>query len=515
MKTIVTVLMISALAGLPGCSLETGGGKDVDGGHDGGPDCIDDCRLDETVCEAEGFRTCGNFDPDDCAEWSQVTACAELERCEDGACVTICEHECDPGQARCEEGAAQACADIDDDPCREWDAPVACARNQVCQDGVCTEVCTDDCADGNRRCQDGAAELCGDFDDDPCFEWGEHTECGYGLQCDEGACVEVCSDACSQYEKRCDVGESFESCGQYDQDECLEWGGLTDCDPGKVCRDGQCECDHECSAFSARCAPDGSAAYQECGDPDGDSCREWEEPVACDPGYRCAAGACRPDCNQECDDGERRCVGGGVEAWEVCGEFDADVCREFGEPTDCPAGLVCNMFDASCRPPYPDGPYGTQVGDTIIDLCLDLGGCGQEGVICLDEYLDAEAILIMVHTGWCIYCQTQLATAEAFYQAHQADGLVMIQVLFEDDQYDSSEDALRDWACYEDTTYDFSFPITIDPDNQATGQYFDEGGVPLNIVVDNGPDGDMVITYKVEGYDPQSLAAAVDDALEN
>lgn len=194
----------------------------------------------------------------------------------------------------------------------------------------------------------------------------------------------------------------------------------------------------------------------------------------------------------------------------MCGEFDQDVCLEWGPPVDCDAGLVCNFTSGQCRQPYPAGPYGTQYGDTIANLCFESGACGQAGHwICLDQFLGRKATLIAVHTGWCPTCQTQLAGAEGLEQTYQADGFETLQVLFEDDRYVSTRSALLIYACEELKDYGLTFPVVIDPAGSATQPYFDGGFIPLNIIVDEH----MVIRYKLEDYDPATLVGTIEQLL--
>lgn len=50
-----------------------------------------------------------------------------------------------------------------------------------------------------------------------------------------------CSDECAQGEQRCAQGQdAYEVCGQYDDDQCLEWGGLVQCPESETCSAGSC-----------------------------------------------------------------------------------------------------------------------------------------------------------------------------------------------------------------------------------------------------------------------------------
>ncbi len=504
------LLVLAGLLLLPGCAWETGGSTNTDAGTDG-EGCADDCEAGESACEGEGYKSCGQYDDDACLEWSEVIPCARQETCEDGRCATVCTDECQEGSRRCRDDGVQECGFLDQgNPCLVWGESTACARNEICEDGECVTICDDDCVEGNKRCQDNDYEVCADCDEDPCMEWGGRTACEYGMLCDEGECVFDCSDVCELDATRCDVGEAYEVCGQFDNDECLEWGGLTNCDANLVCVDGACVCDDECQSRDRRCVGGGIEAFEQCVDLDGDGCLEWSDQTVCSPQYLCEAGMCVPDCIQECSQDSRRCVGGGVEAYQVCGDFDEDVCREWGVQVECDPGLVCNPTTGSCRNPYPAGPYGTHYGDTMENMCLEDGLCNSNGeMICMDEYVDRKATLIMVHSGWCPSCNQQMQGIEQFYQTYVDQGLGILQVLIEDDAYNGSRQALLDYACKEIKMYHLTFPVAIDPGGRVTNKFFDQGYIPLNMIVDQS----MVIRYKVEGWDPAAIEAVVQQLL--
>ena len=84
MKAIIPVLICTfLLAG--GCAIESGGG-DPDAGD--GPGCTNDCNMGDRSCEDNGYITCGYFDEDPCRDWSEPVACASDKICEGGDCVS-------------------------------------------------------------------------------------------------------------------------------------------------------------------------------------------------------------------------------------------------------------------------------------------------------------------------------------------------------------------------------------------------------------------------------------------
>ena len=50
-----------------------------------------------------------------------------------------------------------------------------------------------------------------------------------------------CENDCEAGERRCSASENgYESCGDYDSDGCLEWGGLVACAADDTCSEGSC-----------------------------------------------------------------------------------------------------------------------------------------------------------------------------------------------------------------------------------------------------------------------------------
>ncbi len=82
--------------------------------------------------------------------------------------------------------------------------------------------------------------------------------------------------------------------------------------------------------------------------PDADDCLQWSEAEACPAATPfCSAGECRVDCADECAPGEGTCVDAATQ--RSCGQFDADVCRDFGASEPCGAGELC--YGGRCAAP--------------------------------------------------------------------------------------------------------------------------------------------------------------------
>jgi hypothetical protein len=155
--------------------------------------CTNLCSLNDRRCDNNGYQVCGNYDSDICYEWSQVTECSIGETCVNGYCIpqTSCEDECDLGEKVCAESSSyKICGNFDSDNCLDWSNAISCPPSQICSDGNCiTEPsCTSDCVYGSRECINNGYKVCGNFDSDSCYEWSLITQCGLGSSCSSGYC---------------------------------------------------------------------------------------------------------------------------------------------------------------------------------------------------------------------------------------------------------------------------------------------------------------------------------------
>lgn len=129
-----------------------------------------------------------------------------------------------------------------------------------------------------------------------------------------------------------------------------------------------------CTVGELRCEDDGGigACVR-----DADDCLAWGEPEACPAATPfCTAGECRFDCDNECEAGEGTCVDAATE--RRCGQFDADICRDFGSTIPCAAGQLC--YGGRCAAPctYAAALANNAVADTAgayaPSLAIDAAG---------------------------------------------------------------------------------------------------------------------------------------------
>ena len=165
---------------------------------------------------------------------------------------------------------------------------------------VTTPTC-DVCPAGTTRCSGNEVQSCG-RDAQGCAIWLEPSPCPAGQACEMGLCAPTCSDTCPAAGTReCSGARGYRICGDFDDDVCLEWGGAESCDVGDRCEGGACvfECRDTCAAEGARrCASE--AAVQVCDDFNADGCLEWGTPEPfCASDEVCEAGACVSRCVED------------------------------------------------------------------------------------------------------------------------------------------------------------------------------------------------------------------------
>ncbi len=351
-------------------------------------ECIDDCNEGDLRCGAAGVQECrADADGDPCLDWAPEEACADGESCSNGVCMAGgCMDECGEGTSRCSPGGPgrQDCGQFDADDCFDWSEVRNCGDGQSCSNGVCTliEDCANECAEGTVQCTDGnrARVECGNTDADDCLELGPPIRCGDDEICSGGECqlADMCEDECVEGGLRCAMG-GFQACGQVA--DCWLWGAIEACAVEEGCVDGQCVANvvDECPGEgTVRCEGD---AVVECGYFDADAALDWSLPRNCEDDETCSNGVCNAidQCENECDDaGVLRCQGGGI---QQCDDFDADDCLDWGPIQPCGMGESCNdgvcdlveacvdecgLGDAEC------GPGGVRgCGDFDVDDCLD------------------------------------------------------------------------------------------------------------------------------------------------
>ncbi|MBN2494950.1 MAG: hypothetical protein JXR96_10200 [Deltaproteobacteria bacterium] len=295
-------LVLALSLGGPGCMF--GGDNDQADGSvvPGDAQCEDLCVAGETRCVTGGFQECGDFDGDDCTEWSQVTACEPGEVCSDGVCRPACEDECSQGSVRCnDEGTATQECMVDSMGCWIWGVEVDCLAGETCSEGVCRAICVDECEPGSRQCHGNGYQVCVWSGTDSCKEWGSTTQCPVGETCSDGYCSTGCTNECTSGSVRCSGIAGFQVCGDHDSDACLDWGPTIPCPAGEMCSNGECDvsCADECEARNDTQCTTSGGGYQVCDYYGASPCLIWGPSISCAENEVCLEGRCVLVC--DCD----------------------------------------------------------------------------------------------------------------------------------------------------------------------------------------------------------------------
>ena len=229
--------------------------------------------------------------------WAMGTAALTPSLGEENAATVVlsrvpCGAWCEPGETQCEGDGVSICEEKEG--CSVWSAPVACASEApFCSLGACGVACVDECAAGEVRCAGPlAGQTCGDFDTDDCLDWGPALSCAGEQVCSAGRCAAECTSECEEGALACRDG-GVTSCGDLNADGCMEWSPARPCAYGQSCEGGVCqnidECTDECSAPSC----DG-VSFSACGQFDLDACLDRSPGTSCVPSDPCMEGICTP-----------------------------------------------------------------------------------------------------------------------------------------------------------------------------------------------------------------------------
>jgi hypothetical protein len=171
-------------------------------------------------------------------------------------------------------------------------------------------------------------------------------------------------------------------------------------------------------------------------------------------------------------------------------------------------------------PDYPDGPFGTEEGDTLANACFK-GFRNPQKVshdqssletIAFSDYYDPtgskgfQLVLIDTSAVWCSACRTEHEGLSAKNDEYSPKGLRIIGTLFEDVNHDPATiKDLSNWV----ETFSSDYAMVLDPDYQL-GAYASADTAPLNLVVNART---MTIEKKLLGDQPSVLWPFIDASL--
>jgi hypothetical protein len=314
-------VVLCATAGIWACSDDDSGSSNTNDSD--ASVCVDRCQAGERQCVTGGYQPCGNFDDDECLEWGPMVPCNQGEQCVDGECeVVSVQDECVEGAVICtpDGTGTRACQYLSNPGVWIWGEETPCESGETCSCGRCRQNCVDECAAGSQRCWENGFQLCGNFDADSCVEWGQYQDCPSGQTCSNGTCSDQCTHECTAEALRCACsGNMVQSCGDFDEDVCLEWGPSVPCPLGESCSNGVCSssCQDECGAVGETECNSAGTGYMECDDHNEDGCLEWGPVIDCTGGESCENGTCGDFCN--CDNEPSICEAESPNTTTPCG----------------------------------------------------------------------------------------------------------------------------------------------------------------------------------------------------
>lgn len=262
-----------------------------------------------------------------------VKTCATS--CSGGQCVGAgCVNECPlSGVKDCKDAATiETCGNYDWDPCLEWGNFQGCN----CVGGACVTPCNDQCTVtdflNSPDCQNGVSVKCS-FDAKGCLIETQQS-CADGCNVLTGACnpKPICSNKCSPSGKtKCIDSGHLQVCKDYNGDGCYEWGGEKSCN----CVNDACVvCNNQCSVVDMMVSPycDGDKLTTCKANANGCLVKEGQ---SCVYGCNDLANICMPKpCESACAfTGQQHCLDSFT--IETCGNFNADNCFEWGNPQGC------------------------------------------------------------------------------------------------------------------------------------------------------------------------------------
>lgn len=341
------------------------------------------CLNPGSECDYLGQNQCINntslwycvFDSEQSIFVKFEITCPDGYVCQDAACVPDCLDECVDGQKKClDDQTLATCGEYDGDPCLEWGNEFSCP----CYNGQC-KTCTDECDyDGQAGCVDLEHKwLCKENQENGCFEKTVF-ECSDTFGCIDGKCLKICDHNCD-YEGQvsCLDENTLQTCGYQDDDPCLEWGEFVYC----MCINDACQLCQECEIGTSGCL--NTSQSWVCEENPANGCTQ-QTTYNCAVGEICFAGQCM--CVDECDTvGQKQCDGDS--AVKICGNYDADNCLEWSALQACPDGCQ----NGKCLDCSPAKAFIDCNGDKLVwrDACWQVSelikDCSQMPDVCNDQ----------------------------------------------------------------------------------------------------------------------------------
>lgn len=194
-----------------------------------GAPCVDECTASQTECvTSTSDHTCGQFDADTCLDWSPATTCTGVDECRLGRCggahllsvVPLPE-----GMTLQDVGTVTA------NP-----AGITCGRaSNDCQEfyPAGTSVTLTATSDATAVFYGWALLPLGGTNGMQCV--GSTAPCTVSMTTQTSLAAAYCSPECTAGTSTCANLTTVDTCGQFDDDPCLDRSGPTACPANQLC----------------------------------------------------------------------------------------------------------------------------------------------------------------------------------------------------------------------------------------------------------------------------------------
>ncbi len=143
-----------------------------------------------------------------------------------------------------------------------------------------------------------------------------------------------------------------------------------------------------------------------------------------------------------------------------------------------------------------DKPAGTVGGEAI-----NITETDSNGTAFSLESFKGKVILLSFSAYWCGPCQMEAKELPAIYNKYKAQGLEIVQCLFQDlDRSAATQETLQKWA----QEFGINFTLISDPDTSSVDAYKVQG-IPHNVIIDKN-----FVIRKIEAGFPGTAALSAE-----
>ncbi|MFA4846072.1 MAG: hypothetical protein WC654_05945 [Patescibacteria group bacterium] len=257
----------------------------------------------------------------------------------------------------------KTCGNFDDDLCLDLGNPQSCnCVNNACQ--VCNNQCLPADVFNSPYCENGVSTTCA-LDGNGCAKKVGQS-CLYGCNALTGSCnPKPCVHEClPSGKKECLDANTLQTCKDYNDDDCYEWGDWQSCD----CANSQC-CSGSCVLGAIGCSNDLLQKFK-CVAVNGCPTKSYTN---CAADEKCASGVCQKKCSDACLPTQTGCETVS-QAWS-CVFNSSTKCYE-KKFANCVGVKICQNGVCVCKENWQCGEWGACLNGGQTRTCSDVNKCG-------------------------------------------------------------------------------------------------------------------------------------------